>query len=149
MGEDWKVQRSESESDLREAWAILGCAYEPPLWERMDDYDGYVAKVACLATTLVIRFDGEIAGGISFYDNDAESGRAFITQVMVAPCFQGRGVGTRLIAECEDECLAHGMKALGLEVRRDNRGAKRLYERCGFLVCGETQSGWLMEKPLG
>lgn len=149
IGCAWGVVRVATEEDLREAWMILGHAYDPPIWARMEDYDGYLAKVAALATTLLLKMDGQVAGGISFYDNDAGTGRAFITQVMVSPVFQGRGIGTRLIAECEAECLAKGMKVLGLEVRRDNDGAKRLYERIGFHVCGGTETGWLMEKHLG
>lgn len=145
----WEVSRVSTEAGLREAWAVLGRAYEPPIWERMSDYDAYLAKVAGLATTLVIKIDGETAGGISFYDNDAATKRGFITQVMTAPGFQGRGVGTRLLAECEAECARHGIETLGLEVRRNNHGARRLYERCGFAVCGKTETGWLMDKPLG
>ena len=146
---DREVFRVSTEAGLREAWAVLGHAYELPIWERMSDYEAYLAKVAGLATTLVVKIDGEVAGAISYYDNDAEGKRAFITQVMTAPGFQGRGVGTRLLAECEFECMRQGMETLGLEVRRDNDGAKRLYERCGFMVCGKTETGWLMEKPLG
>ena len=148
MGGGWEVSRVADEAGLREAWAVLGFAFEPPLWERMEDYDGYLAKVASLAITLVLKIDGRVAGGISFYANDTVGYRAFITQVMVSPLFQGRGIGTRLIAACEAECVANGMGMVGLEVRRDNHGAKRLYERCGFAVCGETETGWLMEKTL-
>lgn len=149
MGGGWEVSRVADEVGLREAWAVLGLAYEPPIWERMEDYYGYLAKVASLATTLLLKIDGRVAGGISFYNNDTASGRAFITQLMVSPAFQGRGIGARLIAECEAECAASGMRMVGLEVRCDNHGAKRLYERCGFAVCGETETGWLMEKGLG
>lgn len=144
----WNISRVASETELRAAWLVLGRAYEPPIWEGMADYDGYVAKVSALATTLLLTIDGQMAGGVSFYDNDAEARRGFVTQVMVAPEFQGRGVGTRLLAECEAECLGQGMETLGLEVHRDNHGARRLYERCGFSVCGRTDAGWLMEKPL-
>lgn len=145
----WEIFRVVSESELRDAWSILGRAYKPPIWERMAGYDAYVAKVAGFATTLLVKIDGQIAGGISFYDNDIVTKRGFITQVMTAPEFQGRGVGTRLLAECQSECLKQGMTTLGLEVRRDNHGARRLYEGCGFAVCGKTETGWLMEKPLG
>lgn len=144
----WTISRVASETELREAWAILGQAYEPPMWKRMSDYDAYVAKVAKHATTLLISSENRIAGGISFYANDTASGKGFITQVMVSSLFQGQGLGTRLLKQCEVECKAHGMKALGLEVRRDNLRAKKLYEHIGFKICGETKGGWLMEKPL-
>ena len=72
MGGGWEVSRVADEAGLREAWAVLGLAYEPPIWERMEDYDGYLAKVASLATTLLLKIDGRVAGGISFYNNDTE-----------------------------------------------------------------------------
>lgn len=145
----WETARISTKAELRETWSILGYAYYPPIWERVDAYDTYLSKVASLATTLVVKIDGQVAGGISFYDNDVKTKCGFITQLITAPRFQGRGVGTKLLAECEVECKRRGMKKLCLEVRRGNEDARRLYERCGFRVCGKTETGWLMKKPLG
>jgi ribosomal protein S18 acetylase RimI-like enzyme len=49
---------------------------------------------------------------------------------------QGRGVGTRLIAEAERHAAACHAPVLGLAVGPDNTGARRLYRRLGY---GETQ----------
>lgn len=140
--------RLTGEPALREAWTVLGRAYEPPLWERMGDYDGYVAKVAANAVTLVAESGGGVLGGVSFYANDAEGGEGFITQLMVAPGAQGMGLGTRLVAECEVFCREAGMRTLALEVRADNDGARHLYERLGFAEFGRTSRGSLMRKAI-
>lgn len=136
------------ERELREAWAVLGHAYEPPLWERMGDYDGYVAKVAANAVTLVAKRNGEVLGGVSFYANDSQGREAFITQLMVAPVAQGMGLGTKLVSECERFASEEGMRTVILEVRFDNVGARRLYERLGFIEFGETERGCLMRKRI-
>jgi ribosomal protein S18 acetylase RimI-like enzyme len=49
---------------------------------------------------------------------------------------QGRGVGTRLIAEAERQAAASQAPVLGLAVGPDNAGARRLYRRLGYV---ETQ----------
>ena len=136
-------------NELREAWSTLGHAYEPPIWDRMPDYDAYLNKVATNAINLALREPrGRIVANISFYANDLVSRAAFITQVIVDPSWQGHGLGTRLLAMCEARCVSLGMRSLRLEVRRDNEGAYRLYCRAGFNKYGETTNGYLMEKCL-
>ena len=88
------IKRIKGERELEEAWLELGRAYDPPLWDTMDDYGSYLSKVADAAITLVCVDGHRTIGGISFYANDCESRRAFITQLMVLPECQGEGVGT-------------------------------------------------------
>ncbi len=49
--------------------------------------------------------------------------------------WQGRGVGTALIAEAERRC--EGRSAIMVGVGLDNPRARRLYERLGFTGTGE------------
>lgn len=133
---------------LRAAWEVLGPAFEPPLWERVPDYDGYVRKVAERGITLLAMDGDEVVGGISFYANDAEGRRAFITEVMAAPGHQGEGIGSTLLAACDERSAAEGMESIGLEVRKDNPGARRLYERVGYRETEERELSWIMDKPL-
>lgn len=143
-----RTDRVYGEKALREAWSVLGWAYDPPLWERIGDYDSYVSKVALHAITLLARDGARLLGGISFYANDTAAGEAFITQVMVAPEAQGMGVGTHLLAECERFARGVGMSSIVLEVRTDNAGARHLYERVGYEAFGKTVTGSLMRKYL-
>lgn len=143
------IKRIKGERELEEAWLELGRAYDPPLWDTMDDYGSYLSKVADAAITLVCVDGHRTIGGISFYANDCESRRAFITQLMVLPECQGEGVGTGLLGACEEYLRLTSMEKLALEVRKVNYGAKKLYERVGFSVYDESPESYFMEKPLG
>lgn len=57
---------------------------------------------------------------------------AHIPQIAVAKLFQGRGVGTRLMASAFKELVVRGYSEISLTVTDDNAGAVRLYERLGF-----------------
>jgi ribosomal-protein-alanine acetyltransferase len=50
----------------------------------------------------------------------------------VAPHHRGRGVAKRLMRSVEHRARAHECRHLVLEVRVDNRSARRLYDRFGF-----------------
>ncbi|OUO85655.1 hypothetical protein B5F44_13560 [Gordonibacter urolithinfaciens] len=139
----------QSREELSAAWDVLGAAYDPPLRERVGDYEAYVDKVSRSAVTILCIEGCSVLGGISFYANNENSGAAFVTQAMVSPEEQGRGIGTMLFAACERESLERGMVAVALEVRRDNEGARRLYERLGYRKAGRTERGFLMSKTLG
>jgi ribosomal protein S18 acetylase RimI-like enzyme len=59
--------------------------------------------------------------------------------------FQRRGVATRVIREAERLAKEQGCTRIGLEVAStDNPGAKRLYERLGYVDWGhgEYQTSW-------
>lgn len=45
---------------------------------------------------------------------------------------RGLGLGSTLLAACEDAALQRGCTLLRLEVRKDNSAAQRLYESRGF-----------------
>lgn len=95
-------------------------------------------------------YDGDqIAGAISFYANDERSHRAYITQLMVAPAFQRKGIGTELLRECERYLGSTDMEYVALEVLKTNAGARRLYERMGFCIYDESNGSYYMEKHLG
>lgn len=145
-GLELRIVRSREE--LSAAWDVLGAAYDPPLRERVDDYEAYVDKVSRHAVTILCIEGRSVVGGISFYANDLDSETAFVTQAMVSPEEQGRGIGTMLFAACEKEALERGMAAVALEVRVDNEGARRLYERLGYQETGRTKQGFLMKKVL-
>lgn len=57
---------------------------------------------------------------------------AFVDDLYRRPAFRGSGLGTRVLEAVEAECRSLGVRALHLEVARDNRVAQRLYRRRGF-----------------
>lgn len=50
--------------------------------------------------------------------------------------YQRTGIGRRLVAWLEASALVAGIEAIELELRRDNAGARRFYERLGFRPVG-------------
>ncbi|HYX93159.1 MAG TPA: GNAT family N-acetyltransferase [Myxococcaceae bacterium] len=61
------------------------------------------------------------------------------------PEFQRRGVGTKLMNQVLEVARARGV-AVRLQVLRTNPGARRLYERLGFVVVGQTATHLQMTK---
>lgn len=57
---------------------------------------------------------------------------AHITNIAVAPEFQGQGIGSELINLMIDRARKNGCECVSLEVRIDNKRAKHLYQRLGF-----------------
>lgn len=53
--------------------------------------------------------------------------------LVVAPAFRGRGIGTRLLEAVERHARGQGFGWLTLEVIGENTAAQRLYRRCGFI----------------
>ncbi len=55
-----------------------------------------------------------------------------VSDIVVAPAAEGRGVGAALMAAAEDWGRAHGFRLLSLHVFDTNRRARALYERLGY-----------------
>ena len=89
-----------------------------------------------------------LAGCVSFYANEAITKTAYISEIMVSPKAQGRGLGTALLDAVEQWALPFGMDKIRLEVLESNEGARRLYERTGYMMVGRTENGMLMEKQI-
>jgi ribosomal protein S18 acetylase RimI-like enzyme len=57
---------------------------------------------------------------------------AFVDELYVAPTWRGRGIGTAALHFAQDACPALGVRALHLEVERQNAAAVALYRKLGF-----------------
>lgn len=102
------------------------------------------------ATALLALADGRAVGAaVCVWGFSTFAGRPYVNihDLAVLPGQQGRGIGTRLLAEVERRARARGCCKITLEVHDTNGGAKRLYERAGF---GPWDSPTLsVTKPLG
>lgn len=58
----------------------------------------------------------------------------------IAPSARGKGVGAALIARAVAETAHRRLRAIRLEVRESNIVARKLYERCGFILRGRRES---------
>jgi ribosomal protein S18 acetylase RimI-like enzyme len=64
------------------------------------------------------------------------NGYGYIDDIAVEPGFRGRGVGQALIERAIEWAKSNGLPGLMLETQDNNVVACRLYERCGFELCG-------------
>lgn len=86
------------------------------------------------ANGIVMRasIEGISVGFCAFYSNDFVNLCAYLSMIVVAPSFQGMGIGRLLLTNMIDVCRSKGMKLLRLEVADDNDKAISLYERNNF-----------------
>ena len=105
-------------------------------------------------TTLVLLaiFDKQIVGvAVCFFGFSTFRARPLLNihDLAVLPDFRGRGIGQSLLSEIENRARQRDCCKLTLEVRTDNDGARRLYERFGFEASGGTDLHMLfLAKPL-
>ena len=81
---------------------------------------------------------------------------AFVQTMAVAPPYQGRGLGSRLLTALLDEAARRRQRTISLEVRADNGPAQRLYARHGFRQVAIRRGyypggvdGWVMTRTSG
>lgn len=64
---------------------------------------------------------------------DKEGSPGWIGPLFVAEGNRGHGLGTKLLEQAFEVARRFGFKTVGLSVKRTNEGARRLYDRLGFL----------------
>lgn len=87
----------------------------------------------------IIELDDEAVGCFAF---ELRAEGLCILQIELLPKFQRRGFGTQLLLRQLDEARALRLPVL-LGVFKESR-ARKLYERLGFSVYGETETHYLM-----
>ena len=73
---------------------------------------------------------------------------AFIDELYVVPEYRGRGIGSNVMRIVEDACRELGVRAVHLEVERDNPAARALYLRFGFKEHDRLlMTRWIAQPP--
>lgn len=85
-------------------------------------------------TILVAELRGRLAGWGAREDRNQ-----YISDLWVAPAFQGRGVGTALLAALEAEIAGLSLSQAELETMAGNTRAIGFYERHGYVVAWRGQ----------
>lgn len=128
------------------------------LWVRaVEDRDGWVderargMRVRSAFTNLPLRFAvaTQPAAGFAL----TEFGRADPTEALlhflaVAPIGKGLGVGTALLLDAAEHATAKGFTSLTLETGADHWRAIGIYERAGFVACGEQTTHEVSGQPM-
>ncbi|MDX6696150.1 MAG: hypothetical protein QOF02_3753 [Blastocatellia bacterium] len=89
----------------------------------------------------IILCDESPAGRMIVFRNDAE---LRLTDIALLPEYRSSGAGRFLVKELQAQAGASGLP-LRLRVAKDNDGARRLYERLGFSLTGESDTHFTME----
>lgn len=95
----------------------------------------------------VIEEDGRALGYLAVcfgYSLEFRGRDAFVDEIWVRREARGQGLGREALRVAEAECARLGVRAMHLEVRRDNPGAQRLYRGAGFV----DRENYLMTKKL-
>lgn len=107
----------------------LDCRLFPPgVCFDMDTF--YFHLVDPLSMIFIAAVDGVIAGFTIFRIDSAATGS--VVTIDVEPGEQGRGVGSKLMGAVERAALGRGLKAIILQVNRENETAQRFYEKLGY-----------------
>jgi len=97
---------------------------------------------------LVCEVDGEVAGYVVLRQEFPMPSHAHVLEIgglAVGPGAQGRGAGRLLVEAAVEEARRRGAVKLSLRVLGGNDGARRLYERCGFVVEGVLAGEFVLD----
>jgi ribosomal protein S18 acetylase RimI-like enzyme len=88
----------------------------------------------------VVEVNGAIAG---LLEVEHASDHVFLTNIELAPRFQGTGIGSSIIQALQDDARGRGTP-VRLQVLKVNP-AHQLHQRLGFGQTGETETHYQME----
>lgn len=83
--------------------------------------------------------EGQIAGAIVIDGVDAETEGARLRWFIIAPEFQGYGLGNHLLSTALDFCKQTGFRRVYLTTFAGLDAARHLYEKVGFRLCEEQE----------
>lgn len=96
------------------------------------------------STTLVVQVDDLPAGRVRVVRTPD---RLDLAGIQLRPCYQSRGIGTRIITDLLTEGANTGLPVT-LSVEKDNPRAQALYRRLGFVATGETETEITMRRAV-
>ena len=80
--------------------------------------------------------DGQVVGLVGVCEQAHFSGQvdAYLGELVVARCWEGRGIGSRLMRAAENWAAARGLPFICLDTGADNGPARALYTSLGYVV---------------
>ena len=138
---DWQTWRDLRLRSLADAPHAFGSTLER---EQAFTEDEWRARVAgwtdpddAVAGPAVLAWVGDAPVGMGggFHD---DPGMLHVVAMWTEPAWRGRGVGRLVLDTLRSWADEHGLR-LHLDVEASNTGARRLYERYGFVATGDTK----------
>jgi ribosomal protein S18 acetylase RimI-like enzyme len=127
----WQVHRQALREYVAAIWG----------WDEEVQHEKFVMRFTPAGHQIVV-FDGIDVGLLQVVD---EVSQIVVGKIELLSEFQRRGIGSVLMGRILDEARARQVP-VRLQVLRTNAPARRLYERLGFLMSGETETHFQMEK---
>jgi len=91
------------------------------------------------SVALVLERNGRLIGSaVLLFRRNA--GNAHLYTIAIRPEMRGRGYGARLLKICEGIARRRGCNRLTLEVRADNRAAKKMYKKAGYTILERVEA---------
>jgi ribosomal protein S18 acetylase RimI-like enzyme len=95
-------------------------------------------------TLLVAELGRHVIGAVSIrWNGGCDAPHPWIYGGEVLPDQRNKGIGTSLWQEAHRLCRYHGARATSLDVDVTNGGARRLYERLGYVIVGPHEHRWV------
>jgi RimJ/RimL family protein N-acetyltransferase len=132
---------------MRDAPLAFAQTYEEAAKRSLNDVANRLARADETAggTWGAFSAKAELVGAASLERGSQERNghRAVVWGLFVAPCWQGRGIGRRIL----EAVIAHarsleGLEELGIIVMAESHVARRLYESLGFNVYASDPRAW-------
>ena len=92
--------------------------------------------------------DGNQKVGHIWYIHEHKKQYTFLADIEIFTSHRNKGLGTLALKSLEKEVEALGFKAIVLHVFKHNFPAKRLYEKLGYSVIQEVDTGFNMVKRI-
>jgi len=139
----WQNELGKSKDELVSLLGAFGDLLPKPLRTRRD-LSTYAAKLLKHAEVAYALVDDDIVGLLAVYASDRSSKRAFLPFLAIHPAFRRKSIGAALVTRALARARARGMRALDLEVDRQNEAAQRLYRARGFQFVNRDGDEWAM-----
>ncbi|WP_344422627.1 GNAT family N-acetyltransferase [Amycolatopsis minnesotensis] len=132
---DWRTLREVRLATLADAPSAFGSTYADEAAFGEADWRGRLTQ-----RTYFLATDGPGGEPLGVAAGKRGDGEWTLHSMWVAPAARGRGVAAKLIKAVTEEAVAHGAPKLVLQVAEANMGARRVYERHGFVATGEWET---------
>jgi len=134
----YSVNRS-SASEITAHLLRADAGFEPTLSSRID-IPAYAQKLHDRAVRFEAWMGEVLVGLVASYCNEADGGKAFVSNVSVWSECQGQGIGGRLMRQCIENVRCLEVGQIELEVDKRSLPAIALYQKLGFNMLRETGS---------
>ncbi len=138
LGENVKL-RAATAADIPDVLEVTTAAYAgyagrlTPASSALGETAGAVARYLERGGVIVAEAEGQIVGAVR-YEPDADF--VYLARLAVAPAWQGRGLGRRLVEAVEEWAVLLGLDEVRLGVRLELPSNHELYRHLGYVEDG-------------